>query len=81
MERSTKKRMRQMVRIVEEAVAHVPLVTSSTQGPSTIPTVPTVSSGDIPYFMQVMLQFMQRMDRRMELLTDCVKLLLLKERT
>ena len=51
MERSTKKRMRQMVRIVEEAVAHVPLVTSSTQGPSTIPTIPTVSSGDIPYFM------------------------------
>ena len=81
MERSTKKRMRQMVRIVEEAVAHVPLVTSSTQGPSTIPTVPTVSSGDIPYFMQVRLQFMQRMDRRMELLTECVKLLLLKERT
>ena len=40
-----------MVRIVEEGVAHVPLVTSSTQGSSTIPTVPTVSSGDIPYFM------------------------------
>ncbi|WKA12898.1 hypothetical protein VitviT2T_030243 [Vitis vinifera] len=52
MERSTKKRMRQMVRIVEEAVAHVPLVTSSTQGPSTISTVPTLSSGDIPYFMK-----------------------------
>ena len=33
-----------MVRIVEEAVAHVPLVTSSTQDPSTIPTVPIVSS-------------------------------------
>ena len=70
-----------MVRIVEEGVAHVPLVTSSTQGSSTIPTVPTVSSGDIPYFMQVRLQFMQRMDRRIELLTGCVKLLSLKERT
>ena len=31
-----------MVRIVEEGVAHVPLVTSSTQGSSTIPTVPTI---------------------------------------